>query len=411
MKSGSRCHSSLPKRKKNTLAERSITGRFNMRAKKSRSHPGADALGDHASVSKRASLSLKPTGSLLASDGQERANLLQPSAVSGPKVTDNPLPAANDIADQPPLETQPPDVRDVVLSIRIAHRRRRYALKQQQGVDRRCEGYVRSNYTNWHPEMKDDDRERIHKEVEAHLNRARSGEHEDAGLIDLVRVTDEMRAPVDRIRSQQEKLMEKLAAQLPGYDFVKSVSGAGGIGFATIVAECSGLDRVTGEITTLDDYPHWMKVWKRLGFAPYEGFAGSTWKREKWRPRSLSSDEWIKNPFAGERYALMIMIADSLFRKQWQSAEKAGADEGKPTGPYGQCYADRRRVTAVTHGDWSKQHSHRDALRVMMKQYLKDLWSAWRKDSKTAGQYLTATDHVPSAAPGQAPIENHRSVA
>ncbi|HMA75333.1 MAG TPA: hypothetical protein VKP67_28180 [Xanthobacteraceae bacterium] len=300
--------------------------------------------------------------------------------------------AASGVADQSKGDTQISGVRDAVLSIRIAHRRRRYAMKQQQGIDRRCESYIRSNYTDWRPDMGDDDRERIRKEVQAHLKRARSGEHEDAGLVELVRLTDRIREPVDLIRSEQERIMEKLAERLPGWSFVKSVKGAAALGFATIVAECSALNRETGEVTTLDDYANPSKVWKRLGFAPYDGRAGSTWKRDKWRPRALTNEEWIANPFSGERYALIIMIAESLFRHQWQSAEKAGTDEGQPIGPYGQLYADRRRVTAVTNPEWSKLHSKRDATRYMMKKYLQHLWSAWHDETRAARTWLKPRD-------------------
>ena len=282
-------------------------------------------------------------------------------------------------------------------------------MKLQQKIDRACESYIRSNYTNWSPDMSDDEKERIRLEVQAHLKRARANEHEDQGLADLVQITDQTRAPIDLIRSQQEKLMAKLAEQLPAFSFVESVKGAAAVSFATIVAECSALNRETGEVTTLDDYPNVAKVWKRLGFAPYDGRAGSSWKREKWRPRALTADEWIANPFSGERYALIIMIAESMFRHQWKGAEKTGGDEGEPTGPYGQVFADRRRLTAVTHPEWSKQHSKRDALRIMMKAYLKDLWVAWQKDNnKAAHLLLKPTGSVPPDAPGQFPSDAQR---
>jgi hypothetical protein len=127
-----------------------------------------------------------------------------------------------------------------------------------------------------------------------------------------------------------------------------------------------------------NNYPSPAHVWSRLGYAPFDGHAGSTWKRKAWRKRKLTKEEWIAHPFSGERYALFFSLADSMFRAQWQSAKKAGGDVGKPNGPYGQVYADRRAHTAVTHPDWSKMHAHRDALRVMMKRFLKDLRHAWR---------------------------------
>jgi hypothetical protein len=48
-----------------------------------------------------------------------------------------------------------------------------------------------------------------------------------------------------------------------------------------------------------------------------------------------------------------------------------------PDGKYGQVYADRRAHCDVTHPDWTDAHRDRDALRVMFKRFLADLWEAW----------------------------------
>jgi hypothetical protein len=74
----------------------------------------------------------------------------------------------------------------------------------------------------------------------------------------------------------------------------------------------------------------------------------------------------------------MHQIAIWLVNAQWISAKKAGADEGKPNGPYGEIYAARRAHTAITHPDWSKGHSRMDGLRIAMKAFLKDLHVEWR---------------------------------
>ncbi len=44
-------------------------------------------------------------------------------------------------------------------------------------------------------------------------------------------------------------------------------------------------------------------------------------------------------------------------------------------------YARCRAHTAETHPEWTKQHSHMDTLRIMMKEVLKDLWIEWNKPS------------------------------
>jgi hypothetical protein len=247
------------------------------------------------------------------------------------------------------------------------HRTRRFAMKVQQKIDRALESYVRISYTEWTPDSDEAARKKNNDQVLAIIKAARNGEGE-SGLIDLVRATDESREPWDNVRSVAEKSMEQLAGQLPIYSWVESIRGAGALGLATILAEAGG---------PLDRFATHDKLWKRLGFAPYDGLAGSSWKRETWRPRKLSKEEWIANPFSGERYGMMRQIATWLVNAQWIGAKKDPEGEGKPNGPYGEVYAKRRARTMITHADWSKGHRRSDALRVAMKVFLRDLWREW----------------------------------
>lgn len=45
---------------------------------------------------------------------------------------------------------------------------------------------------------------------------------------------------------------------------------------------------------------------------------------------------------------------------------------------YGQLYIDRRNTTAVTHPEWTPGHSQNDAMRILMKRLLRNLWRAAR---------------------------------
>jgi hypothetical protein len=252
--------------------------------------------------------------------------------------------------------------------IKTEHRFRRQAMKQQQKMDRALESFIRINATDWSWDADEKAREKYNKQVLAIVKAARAGEG-DQRIVELVLTVDKGRQPFDELRAGCEKRMEELAAALPVADWIESIRGAGLLGLATIIAE-------TGD---LSNYSNPAKVWKRLGFAPFDGYAGSTWKRETWRPRKLTAEEWIANPFSGQRYALMHQIAIWLVNAQWISAKKAGADEGKPNGPYGEVYAARRAHTAKTHPDWSKGHSRMDGVRVAMKAFLKDLHVEWRK--------------------------------
>ena len=248
------------------------------------------------------------------------------------------------------------------------NRARRYWMKVQQKLDRALESYVRLNYTDWTEAEDKKAREREAKRALTLVKAAKDGDG-PVDLISLVIPTIKAREPVNSERQAQEKAMEKIAMELPVYSWVQSVPGFGALGLATIIS-------LTGD---LNNYATVGKVWKRLMLAPYDGLAGSTWKRESWRPRSLTNDEWKANPFSGERYALVAMIADSLHKHQIQGKEKSGTIFGKPLGPYGAVYVKRREATA--NRGWTLMHAHRDALRIMVKTLVRDLWIEWRSRS------------------------------
>lgn len=262
---------------------------------------------------------------------------------------------------------------EVIDTIRALARDRRFAMKQQQKNDRSLEAWVRINYCAFSAFDDEKARKKASKEALAKIKAAREGEG-DADLIEMVRANDAGRAPFDAIRKRCEKDMNKLAETLPGVEFVRSVKGAGVGGFALIVGECGDLAKYSGP----------GKVWKRLGLAPYDGHAGSTWRRETWRPRALTSDEWIAHPFSPARYSVMFTIADSMSRAQWVGKAKTEDGLGRPDGFFGEVYARRRAHTAITHPDWTLGHSRSDALRVMVKDYIKHLWVAWLNDDGVA---------------------------
>jgi len=267
------------------------------------------------------------------------------------------------------------------------HRRRRFAMKVQQKLDRALESFLRANFTAWSPDLGDAERDKFNAQVTAMIKAARDGTG-NPDVVELVKALDQSREPFDAIRATAEKAMEKLAKQLPVYPWLETVRGAGALGLATIIAEAGDLSR----------YPNPAKLWRRLGFAPFDGHAGSTWKRQTWRPRTLTADEWIDNPFSGQRYALMHQVGVWLVNAQWIGAAKSDTGQGKPNGPYGEVYAKRRAHTALTHPDWSKQHSRMDALRITMKSFLLDLWTQWNRTARTDVKPIA---HVPSVAAGQ----------
>jgi hypothetical protein len=265
----------------------------------------------------------------------------------------------------------------VVLAIREKHHERRYAMGLQQKLDRALESYVRRNFTKWHVDDDEVARKKENAKVKRLLDTAAEGEGPLALQL-MVRSNSEGRAPYDAIRKDAEKEMVKLAAKLPVAAWVNNIHGAGLLGLATIL----------GEAGPLDNYANPAKLWSRLGFAPYDGAALSTYRRPTWRPRVLTADEWTEHPFKAERYAYMAMLAKPLRDSQWIGAKKTDDGKGKPDGYYGQLYADRRAHCDVTHPDWTDMHRDRDALRVMFKRFLADLWEAWIDATLAPGQKI-----------------------
>ena len=270
---------------------------------------------------------------------------------------------------------QPDGLIETIMQIRAQHRARRFAMKQQFKLDRSLESYVRINFTDWEPGGDKKSRDKANAKVAELIKEARTTTVDpDNGLQRAILANDTARRQFDVERKRAEKQMEALAKTLPVYQFVEKISGFGALGLATIVAECAS----NNAPMSVGSYRHFYKVWKRLGYSPYEGLAGSTWKRPTWRPRALTSEEWIANPFSGERYSLIQQIGESLLKHQTISKLKTASGKTEPKGPYGAIYCNRREHTATVHPDWSDMHAKRDAERIVVKNLLRDLWRAWR---------------------------------
>lgn len=161
--------------------------------------------------------------------------------------------------------------------------------------------------------------------------------------------------PCTKQRHEIELEMKRTVRKLPVYEWAKAVKGLGELGLAVIVAEAGDLS----------GYPKKGHVWKRLGLAPYKGQALSTWRMKG----GLSADEWTDAGYSPRRRAeIYAVISEPLFRAQ-----------SVANGPYRAIYDRRRLTTEELHPDWSKAHSHADALRVMTKYLIRDLWKAWKE--------------------------------
>lgn len=182
--------------------------------------------------------------------------------------------------------------------------------------------------------------------------------------------------PLQSARNAVELDMEKAVRKLPVYPWVKSVRGLGDLSCAVILAE-------TGD---LSNYPDKGRLWKRLGLSPRDGKAMSTWRREG----GLTAEEWTDAGYAPRRRAEVFAMMDPLFRAQAESADKETGAILRPAGLYRTVYDARKARAGLAHPDWTKMHLHMDALRVMTKHAIRDLWREWRRAEKDhTGRALT----------------------
>jgi hypothetical protein len=228
----------------------------------------------------------------------------------------------------------------------------------------------------WRYDMPEAERAAIAKRAAAIVSAAEKGEtapEADAAVasaiaFDLAAARDGI-APFAKRRHEIELEMARLARRLPAAAFQKSVRGFGERALAVVV----------GEAGNLANYPNPAKLWKRLGLAPHDGKAMSTWRREG----GLSAEDWSDAGYSPRRRAeIYALISEPLFRSQTPVA-----------GPYRAIYDARRARTAETHPDWRPARSHMDGLRIMTKHLVLDLWVEWRR--AVAG--LNTDPSVPAA--------------
>ena len=190
-------------------------------------------------------------------------------------------------------------------------------------------------------------------------------DHPTIGLNTLafIRVLLDGREPFDKARKIVEKEMERLAKSLAVYPWIDAILGAGELGLAIIV----------GEAGDLSNYSNPCKLRKRMGLAPYNGKAMSTWMREG----GLSKEEWIKNGYNRERRSAHWTIGDSLVKGNKGVYRKFFDDR--------LAYEIARNPEFVRPGVKSNgspkvcMECHLRAQRYMEQKFLRDLWKAWRR--------------------------------
>lgn len=234
----------------------------------------------------------------------------------------------------------------------------------------------------WRYDEEDGDRQAVNKRASRIVTAALAGKDqkaEDAAVFDALAADLAVFAaaiePMQKARHEVELEMKRQARKLPVFAWAKEVKGLGELGLAVIIAEAGELAK----------YPKKGHLWKRLGLAPHEGRAYSTWRTKG----GLSAEDWTAAGYSPRRRAeVYAVIEDPLLRAQTVAK-----------GPYRAIYERRKASTEVAHPDWTPMHRHRDAQRVMTKYLIRDLWVAWRRVVAQAPD--RAMPELPAAEPNR----------
>jgi len=167
------------------------------------------------------------------------------------------------------------------------------------------------------------------------------------------------RAIIKAERMQTEKLLERLAKQLPVWPWVESVRGFGALSLAGIA----------GEAGALGMYANPAKLWKRMGLAVINGE----------RQRRVTGASALDHGYSPQRRSLAWNIGANMLKAGIRKVkDKDGNDTGEriALSEYAELYLARKayeRPRVETDG-----HAHNRAKRYMEKRVLRDLWRAWR---------------------------------
>lgn len=269
---------------------------------------------------------------------------------------------------------------------------RRTAIVIQSKIWRTIEAYVRVNVIGFSTFDDADARAKACKEAEKIIKAAKEGEGEH-DVVSLIVTSTEAAKPFDAMRLAAEKEMRKIARKSPLWQWAEGIRGLGDLGLAVILAEAGD----PGKYSTVS------KLWKRLGLAPIVK-GDKTQAASSWRMKGgLNAEDWTNAGYNPKRRAeIYSCIDEPLFRQQSGNADRETGEVTKEAGPYRLVYDARRARTAETHPEWSKAQSHRDALRVMTKQLISDLWSEWRRATQDVnpGRGLPASEESAQAGNG-----------
>jgi hypothetical protein len=272
----------------------------------------------------------------------------------------------------------------MIEEIRYHHRTRCFAMEQRKRCDLSLLSFLRTQL-GWSLSLSEAERKRIREQAvvlveigERLAKEARKPEEkrdsvpeadtedyrEWAGVIEAAL---QARAPWDAVEASALKEMKRLAKGLPVWAaWAESVPGIGEAGLAVIV----------GEAGDLANYPKKGHLWKRMGVALVDGV------RQGGLSKNAAKDDWIAHGYNRQRRSRLWTIGDSMIKAQGPYRETYLARkeyERQRAEAEGLTVAPSAKIPKARAAEFmSDGHIHRRAQRYMEKQFLRDLWVAWR---------------------------------
>jgi len=250
------------------------------------------------------------------------------------------------------------DIQTITNDLAELQYRRKFWLKRLNMTENALRALARRGM-GWHWDLPEEERERLNKRAAslvAALMAGKSVAEADAdvavAIVADVEVTRQVRVPMEKARREIERDMEKLARELPVYEWVQTVRGFSALGLGAIVAE-------TGD---LSNYPNPDKVKRRLGLAPFSGHAGKTWRVETWRPRALDKNEWTEFGYSGQRRSVLWQFVDQNVERSFNGKYRALYDVEKAR------FVERGKAPI---------HAQAHARRRVSQEIVIDLWRVW----------------------------------
>lgn len=270
------------------------------------------------------------------------------------------------------------DLALLIETITKHHKLVKFAIKQQQKIDRSLEAFVVFDVIGMPHGADQAARKKVWLEAKAMIGEAIQRLANEAHaefafpIVAIVAKNEMSRKNWDELRLTHEREMEKLAKQLPVATFQAQHRGFG----------LKGLAMIIGEAGDLGKYSTHSKVWKRMGVGLVDD------KRQGAPGANASKEEWIKHAYSPSRRSILWNIGDSLIKGNQDGRYrtvylKRKEDERAKAEAAGLTVAPAAKIPKKRAAEFmSEGHIHRRAQRYMEKRLLRDLWQAWRREAR-----------------------------